>query len=75
MANKKDPNLNIDNNTVLFVDGNYLAFKSFYPVENLAVAKKRFLRATYRLKQKTNASVVTVSFDHEEKGSYRYEYS
>ena len=63
-----------NNDIVLFVDGNYLAFKSYFPLENKHLAIKRFLKATYRLKQRTNAGIVTVSFDHDQRDNFRYQY-
>ena len=71
---KQQQKPSFDNNIVLFVDGNYLAFKSYFPLEKKALAMKRFLKATYRLKQKSNAGIVTVSFDHDQRDNFRYQY-
>jgi 5'-3' exonuclease len=73
MKPKKQQN-KFDKNVVLLVDGNFLAYKSYFPVENKKIATKRFLNSTYRLKEKSGASHVTVSFDHDIRENFRYEY-
>ena len=71
---QKEVKQKFSNDVVLFVDGNYLAFKSYFPLEKKQLAMKRFLKATYRLKQRSNAGIVTVSFDHDQRNNFRYQY-
>lgn len=60
---------------IVFVDGNFLAYKSFFVYEDFDKAVKIFLSTTWKLKQKTNARNIVVVFDHERRENFRYSYS
>lgn len=59
---------------VLFIDGNYLAYKSYFKYQDFDKAVRIFLSTTWKLKQKSEAGIVTVAFDHERRENFRYSF-